>query len=219
MEPNNYNDRKNQCIQHANFHILTCSLETCHFLENKTHLFGNIFKTILKQSYISFPKKDNEIWKAPILDASIFHIDGKHEATFLNPIPTKILDTLANTAEEFTCKANSVPTNTKRRNYYFYQYLTLYHQLAAQNHNIYDFSKEKAIDFITNNIVDTNFLARIITYFDLIKNQNVNYSQIVNFYKETAYPEAEKILSNKFKLNFASPTDIDDSFFLKESSF
>jgi hypothetical protein len=218
-EPNNYNNRKSQCIQHANFHILTCSSETCLFIENKTHLFGNLFKNSLEHSYTLFPKKENEIWKAPVLDTSIFHIDGKCEATFLNPIPTKILDTLANTAEEFTCKSNSVPTNIKRRNYYFYQYLSLYHQFAAQNHNIDNFSKEKAIDFITNNIVDTHFLARIITYFDLIKNQNTTYSQIVKFFKETAYPEAEKILSDKFKINFSSPIDIDDSFFLKESSF
>ena len=60
-EPNNYNFRKIQCIQYANFHILTCSSDTCIFLENKVYSFGDLFKNALIISYNKFLKKEHEV--------------------------------------------------------------------------------------------------------------------------------------------------------------
>ena len=87
-----------------------------------------------------------------------------------------------------------VETRKGRRNAFFYKYLISYQQVAAQNHNIDNLNKESAIDKVTNEIIDTDFLARIITYFDLIKDKQPSFSQIFNFHKTNAYSEAEKLL-------------------------
>src|SRR5205823_9874016 len=107
--------------------------------------------------------------KVPTIDPSTFQIDGKNEASFSKPIPTKLLDELTDQAEDFICKQNKVQSNQKHRSYYFYQYLNIYHQTAAENHNIANLSKEDAIEYITAKMIDTHLLARIITYFDIIK--------------------------------------------------
>ena len=85
-----------------------------------------------------------------------------------------------------------VETKQGCHNTFFYKYLTLYQQIAAQNHNIDNLIKSTAIDKITNELIDTDFLARVITYFDLIKDKQPSFSQIAKFYKEQAYPEAEQ---------------------------
>jgi hypothetical protein len=116
-------------------------------------------KHTFEESYQIYPKKDNESWNEPYLDPSIFYIKGKHEATFEKQIPTTIFDELATKAEDYTCSANGVKTNPKRRGFYFYQYLTIYQNTAAQNHNIDKMDKQQAIDFLTTKLIDTDFLA------------------------------------------------------------
>ena len=60
-----------------------------------------MFKLILKQSYTTFSKKDSEIWKLPTLDFSVFEIEKKHKADFSKPIPLKLINKLADQAEDF----------------------------------------------------------------------------------------------------------------------
>jgi hypothetical protein len=218
-EPKSFIERRSECIRYTNFHILTCTSKDCQYTENNQHNSSQLFKIFLENSFKTFPKNEAELWKEPTINSSIFHIDEKYEASFSNPVPVKVLDELANEAERFVCKNNSVPTNSKRRNYYFYKYLNTYHQIAAQNHNIADFSKEKAMEAITNKPIDTHFLARIITYYDLVKDQTPTYPQITKFYKESSYPEAETYLAQKFNINFTEPILIEDSLFFLESSF
>ena len=69
------------------------------------------------------------------------------------------------------------------------------------------------------NLIPTDFLARIITYYDLFLGKQPSYAQTAKYYKETAYPEAELLLTAKFNLNFLVPNEIEDSLFLKESPF
>ena len=148
------------------------------------------------------------------MDVSIFHIGREYEATLKTKIPTQLLDELAEQAEEYICKANNVKTNTKCRNYYFYQYLTAYHNHAIQNHKINLLNKEQAIQLLTEQLIDTHFLARIITYYDTILNKTLTYKTITEFYKTTALAEAEKFLKEKFNINFKL-VKIVDSLFLE----
>ena len=92
----------------------------------------------------------------------------------------------------------------------------MYHQIALKNHNIPNNSKQEAIKRATPSIIDTHFLARIITYFDCIQNQSHTFSQIIKYYKETAYSEANKILKEKFNINFQPITNL-ESLFLDHS--
>ena len=130
-----------------------------------------------------------------------------------------MLDELTDQAEDFICKQNKVQSNLKRRSYYFYQYLNIYHQTAANNHNIANLSKEDAIEYITAKMIDTHLLARIITYFDIIKDQQTSLLQIIKFYKEQALPKAENFLFKKFNIEFTEPSLLEDSLFFLENSF
>jgi hypothetical protein len=47
----------------------------------------------------------------------------------------------------------------------------------------------------------------------------MNFPEIVKHFQEKAYPEAEKIIQNKFKLNFQEPLILEDSLFLTETPF
>jgi hypothetical protein len=76
--------------------------------------------------------------------------------------------------------------------------------------------KQQAINFLTPKLIDTDFLARVITYFDCTRNESPNYSAITKFYKEKALPEAETILHEKFNIKFEIPTSITESLFLEQ---
>ena len=80
-----------------------------------------------------------------------------------------MLDELTDQAEDFICKQNKVQPNQKRRSYYFYQYLNIYHQTATENHNIANLSKIKVIEYIAVKVINIHYLVCIITYFDIIK--------------------------------------------------
>jgi len=92
----------------------------------------------------------------------------------------------------------------------------IYQNTAADNHNISKMCKQEAIDFLTTKLIDTDFLARVITYFDCTSEKEPNYSEIIKFYKEKALPEAEKILCDKFNIKFEIPTSIEEALFLKD---
>ena len=177
-----------------------------------------MLKDIFENSYKSFPKESINLDDLHI-DESIFFIDGKYEATFFKPLPTKIIDQLADEAEKTYCESNSVETSKGYHNAFFYKYLSTYQQIAAQNLNIDNLTKNNAISYITEKLINTDYLARVITYFDLVKNQKPSFSQIVKFYKDQAYPEAKKLLSEKFNINFQIPESIEDSLFLGKTHF
>ncbi|CAG8753029.1 8835_t:CDS:1, partial [Racocetra fulgida] len=96
-----------------------------------------------------YPKQQHESWPHPDFNPSLFIIDGKHTATFSKEILTKLLDELATQTKDYICKTHSMPTVTKRRNYYFYELLTAYQQAATQNHLIDTINKQKAIENLT----------------------------------------------------------------------
>ena len=131
-------------------------------------------------------------------------------------MPTQVFDELATVAEDYTCIKNFVKTNPKRRGFYFYQYLAIYQNTAAENHNIHKMDKQQAIDSLTSTLIDTDFLARVITYYDCTRGKEPTFSEITKFYKETAIPEAEKILYDKFKIKYEIPISIEESLFLIE---
>jgi hypothetical protein len=233
-EPNSYNERRIECIKATNFHILLCKDENCRFLEiqkslnlpsnqenelqnfKKVHSFSTLYKFSLNELYKMFPLKETEKdpWISPKFEETIFQAGAELEADLNKPIPLKLLDQLANEAETKTCKTNSVSTNPKRRNFYFYKYLTLYHDIAIQNHGLAGLSVKEAIDKITSKLIDTHFLARIITYYDLIKNKTPTFNEVIKFYKEEAFPNAEKFLLTKFKIKFQELLNLEDSLFL-----
>jgi hypothetical protein len=237
-EPNNFIERRNEAIRHANYHIYTCTdLECAHLEKSKLkqkekettssnnlpdlqymHNYKNLLSEMFEESYKLCPKTENETWKQPKIDSSIFYINGQHEATFKKRIPTQLLDDLATRAEESTCALNKVDTNSKRRNYYFYHYLKIYQDIAAENHNLNQLNLPQAIDTLTTKIIDTNFLARVITYFET-RDTTMNFPQIVKHYQEKAYPQAEKIIQEKFQIHFQEVTVLEDSLFLDNTPF
>ena len=77
-----------------------------------THNSSKLIKYFFDISYKTYPK-EIQAWNEPFLDATIFYIKGKHEATFTKQIPTTVLDELAAKAEEYICFDNSVKTNSK----------------------------------------------------------------------------------------------------------
>ena len=197
--------------------MLTCNDKDCEYRNDKfLHNRDQLNKDTFEKSYTFYPKKESETLQEPHLDPSVFFIDAKHEATLKTTIPTKLLEDLAKQAEEAACKLNSITSSPNRRRVYFYKYLALYHQTALQNHNIPNNSKQEAINRVTNLVVDTHFLARIITYFDCIKNQTQTFSQTIKYYKEMAYPEADRIIKEKFNINFKPISDL-ESLFLDHS--
>jgi len=68
-------------------------------------------------------------------------------------------------------------------------------------------------------MINTHFLACIITYFDIIKEEQSTLQQIIKHYKEKALPEAESFLFNKFNITFTEPSLLEDSLFFLEDSF
>jgi len=120
--------------------------------------------------------------------------------------------------EKSACKINNVLTNPKRRSYYFYLYLNLYQNIAAQNHHIDKLDKQKAVELITSKPTSTELLARVLTFFNSL-DKSLTYPQINTYYRETAYPEANKILQDKFKMSYSIPSLIEESLFLKETLF
>ena len=67
-------------------------------------------------------------------------------------------------------------------------------------------------------VVDTFMLARVITYFDIIENGTASYPEIVKYFKDEAYPSANILINEKFKIDFHEPISLEDSLFLNNNS-
>ena len=53
----------------------------------------------------------------------------------------------------------------------------------------------------------------------MIKEEQSTLQQIIKYYKETALPEAENYLFNKFNVTFTERSLLEDSLFFLEDSF
>src|SRR5437868_14376510 len=190
IAPESYEQRRDMSIRHANFHILTCIDKECILLTDKQHNSTNVFKISLAYSYELFLQKENEVWIRPNFQDHLFNKDEQHEATFNKPIPTPLLDQLTDQTEKEAREQNKVGINIKRRNYYFYKYLNLYHKAALKNSELKDLTKQQTIDKLLTKVIDTFMLARVITYYDIIENGTASYPEIVKYFKEKAYPLA-----------------------------
>ncbi|CAG8813583.1 16518_t:CDS:1, partial [Racocetra fulgida] len=72
----------------------------------------------LEHSYETYPKsksEDDPEWIEPKIDASIFYIKARYEASFKKLISTTTLDQLTTKAEEKTSADNQVSFNKKRK--------------------------------------------------------------------------------------------------------
>src|SRR6185295_12045811 len=104
-------------------------------------------------------------------------------------------------------------TDLTRESYYFYSYFNAYLKTAAINDQIDNLHLHQAIDKITSKPIDTYYLARVITYFYILKSlDKLSISYIRKAYKEQFYPEAEKTLLSKFKVQFKAPKINTDLF-------
>ena len=70
------------------------------------------------------------------------------------------------------------------------------------NFEIIDLSRDQAIEFTCTKTLNTFTLARILTYFDIIRDTTPIYLQIVKHFSEQAFPYTEKYLKEKYNINF-----------------
>ena len=103
---------------------------------------------------------------------------------------------------------NSVETNPKHRTYYFYCFFKAFLQVAAENDSISDLSEYEAIKKVTEKPINTHFLARILTYYNISHQNLISIPEILAKYKSTFYPQAQQIIHEKFKISFKKPNKI-----------
>jgi hypothetical protein len=160
------------------------------------------------------PSNNNSVkWTQPDLDFSIFAKDQKHHATFQNITPLPLFHKLADEAETYFSDNNNTVENPKRRSFYFYSYFRAFLRAAAENDEINNLNEHQAINKITTKPVNTHFLARVITYFYILKQPMISIPEILEAYKTTIYPQAQKILQEKFKIKFQSFKKLKDDLF------
>src|SRR6185436_3243681 len=219
-------ERSQLCFKAALYHIHTYTIENCTTLPNNIeHNVKNLSSNFFEESFKHFPAPTNSDpssppkpkWLHPILNTSIFRHDNEFSATFQKPTPVTYLRQLVAKTEidflELNKLNKSDDHDITRESYYFYSYFKAYLKAAAINDQIDNLHLEQAIDKITSKPIDTHFLARVITYFYILKSSDkLSMSYIRKAYKECFYPEAEKTLLSKFKIQFKAPK-INTDFF------
>ncbi|CAG8854120.1 12404_t:CDS:1, partial [Gigaspora margarita] len=88
---------------------------------------------------------------------------------------------------------------------------------AAKNDEIIQLSEQQAIQKLISTPINTYYLACAITYYYIIKQEKFIYSQILQYYKSTALPKAEKIIKNKFQINFTTSQILDTTLFFNSN--
>jgi hypothetical protein len=222
---NSFEQRQRICTKAALYHIHTCmhnDKNPCSTLEPDTeHNFKNIMNLFWKQSFNKFPAPE-KVFKSfiePKLDESIFYDkDNAHYATFQKLTPINQFHKLAAEAEQYFTKKNDVPTSKPRQGYYFYEYFKLYQLAAANNDNITDLTQEQAIEQLTKNPIDTDYLARVLTYYYASKKTKFTIAELRKIYNTTFYPQAQKILNEKFKIKFSLLTHLEPSTLFKTTT-
>ena len=178
------------------------SKDTEHNVKNLSSLF-------FTDSFDHFPAPINTQpkpkWTHPTLDFSIFNKDQPKAATFNKPTPITFLRQLAsNTEKEFT-ELNNTETNQGRESYYFYSFFKAYLNTAASNDQINNYHPHQIIEKITSKPISTEYLARVLTYFHILKNDKLPISLIREAYNKKFYLEAQQILHSKFNVKFILP--------------
>jgi len=140
-----------------------------------------------------------------MLDFSIFDKDQSNTATFNKPTPITFLCQLATKTEKEFIELNKTETNQARESYYFYSFFKAYLSAAATNDQINNHHPHQIIDKITSKPISTEYLARVLTYFYILKNDQLPISLIRKSYNKRFYPEAQQILHSKFNIKFNSP--------------
>src|SRR5207237_193235 len=139
-----------------------------------------------------------------------FSKDQPHAASFQTPTLISLFHNLANSAEQEFIKQNNTETNIKRQTYYFYTYLKAFLTAAAINEGIQNLSCHQAIQKTISKPTNTHHLARILTYFHVSRQPKLSIKEISTEYKNKFYPQAEKIIFEKFKVQFNTTTINDD---------
>ena len=103
--------------------------------------------------------------------------------------------------------------NSKCHGFYFYFYFHAFLRAVAKNDEISNLNEHQAINKITTKLVNTHFLARVITYFHILKQPMISMPEILETYKTTIYPQAQKILQEKFKIKFQFFKQFKDDLF------
>ena len=124
-----------------------------------------------------------------------------------------MLHKLADEAENYFSNTNNTVEDPKRCGFYFYSYFHAFLRAAAENDEISNINEHQAIDKITAKPVNTHFLARVITYFHILKQPTISIPEILETYKTTIYPQAQKILQEKFKIKFQFLKQFKDDLF------
>jgi hypothetical protein len=219
--PTSIQDRIHQTYKAALHHIHLCSStedDPCTLIPlGTTHNLKNLNSYFFKKSFELFPPVKRE-WIYPPFNHSIFDKNQTHYASFSKSTPLNFLRSLANEQETKFCELNSVTTNTKRTNFFFYTIFKIYQQAAATNDGILDLEQNQAIDKIAQTPVDTHFLARVITHYQIQQNLKITIPKILELYKTRIFPQAEKILTEKFRINFENPIQLQDSLFFDNST-
>jgi hypothetical protein len=225
-------DRSKQTTKATLYHLHICtynSTKTCSIINsdnsNQLHDFKTISNLIFKQSFKHFPviskMQIDEETKVkiiqPTLDLTIFDKDKTNQASFNIPTPIPLLNKLADEAEKQYISLNQSETNPKRRTYYFYYYFRAFLLAAATNDGIQNLSENEAIKTIIQNPINTHFLARIITYFNISNKKLINLSEIRLKYKTTFYPQAQQIILDTFKIKFTQPKSTSHSLFFNNT--
>ncbi|CAG8816649.1 21122_t:CDS:2, partial [Cetraspora pellucida] len=149
-------------------------------LSNTEHNFQNLFTYYFDQSFKKFSapvsdksgssiRSNQPTWTHPTLDFSIFYKDNEHPASFKILTSIKFLHELADSAEKQFIEINKTDHNINYQTYYFYEYFKAFFQAAAQNDEIFNLNYDQAIKKATTQITNIHFLARIITYFEILK--------------------------------------------------
>jgi hypothetical protein len=195
----------------------------CELISKDTdHIFKNVSTYFFHQSFTYSPAIASDTdtpnttkikWTHPELDFTIFQKGKTHTATFKKATPTDLFKELAEVAETKFVEINKVVTNKKRYTFFFYQYFKAFLEAAALNDEITNLSLDQATRKIITKSTDIHFLARIISYFDIIQQPKISVLEIRKNYKISYYPQAEKLFILKY--NFQTPPAIKEDIFFK----
>ncbi|CAG8841105.1 15480_t:CDS:1, partial [Gigaspora margarita] len=114
-------------------------------------------------------------------------------------------------------KLNNTETKSKCKAYYFYKYFKVYLTAATKNDEIIQLSEQQTIQKLTSTPINTYHLAHAITYYYIMKQKKFTYYQILQYYKSNTLPKAEKIIKNKFQINFTIPQILDTTLFFNSN--
>jgi hypothetical protein len=196
-------DRINKTKKLALFHIHKCDHSTekpCTLLGSEVeHNFKNLNNYYFKTSFTHFPTSK---WIDIPINLSLFNKDQPKQASFQQPTPLQLFNTLATEHDEKLSRTNHTEPNTKRKNFLFYQIFKCFLKIAAENDEINNLTLAEAKDKLTPKPINTHHLARVIAYYSIKQTPTISIPEILDQYKTTFFPEAEQFLNNKFSIKF-----------------